>query len=278
MVRETPVSGALRAWLVVEVLFGLLSILAVFLFPEQTDINFAWPVKPAVMAATLGAFYLAASTVFVAALFVPTWERVRVVILPAAVFTAVELAVTFLHWDRFKLWTAPFNIWFASYVLPPPIFAALYWWQQRRALPVGAGITAPLPEWFRTLCAANGLALLIVFALILVAPGLLVAAGPWMITPLTARALSGWGICLGLLLLSMAAENDWPRVRLGTLMPITLGPALLLQWARFGAEVRWSNPWLIVLLADILLLGGACLALWLNRQPAPAVAGPRTTT
>ncbi|HEX2514214.1 MAG TPA: hypothetical protein VH257_05865, partial [Chloroflexota bacterium] len=70
--RETPVSGALRAWLVVEVLFGLLSILAVFLFPEQTDINFAWPVKPAVMAATLGAFYLAASTVFVAALFVPT--------------------------------------------------------------------------------------------------------------------------------------------------------------------------------------------------------------
>ena len=45
----------------VEVLFGLLSILAVFLFPEQTDINFAWPVKPAVMAATLGAFYLAAA-------------------------------------------------------------------------------------------------------------------------------------------------------------------------------------------------------------------------
>ena len=117
------------------------------------------------------------------------------------------------------------------------------------------------------------------FALILVAPGLLVGAGPWMITPLTARALSGWGICLGLLLLSMAAENDWPRVRLGTLMPITLGPALLLQWARFGAEVRWTNPWLIALIADILLLGGACLAMWLTRQPtgAGAIAGPEGT-
>ena len=95
--------------------------------------------------------------------------------------------------------------------LPPPIFAALYWWQQRRALPVGAGITTPLPEWLRTWCAAgNGLALVVVFTLILIAPGLLVGAGPWTFTPLMARALSGWGICLGLLLLSMA-ENVAPR-------------------------------------------------------------------
>lgn len=267
--RETSVSGALRAWLVVEVLFGLGGILALFLFPEQTDVNFAWPVRPPVMAAALGAFYLATAVMLVAALFVPAWERVRVIVLPSVVFTSLELAVTFLHWDRFSVGTLPFAVWFASYLLPPVVFAALYGWHQRRALPAGTGITAPLPAPFRRLCALNGVALVALFTLTLAVPGLLIAAGPWTFTPLTARALSGWGVSLGLLLLSVAAENDWPRARLGTLMPVALGPALLFQLVRYGPAVRWDNPLLLLFLADLLLLGGAALLLWL--RPTPAV-------
>ena len=151
-------------------------------------------------------------------------------ILPTAVFTAVELAVTFLHWDRFKLWTAPFNIWFASYVLPPPHLLRPLLVAAAPGPPGGRQDHGPPPGWFRTLCAANGLALLVVFA---ADPGRLRACwsapGRGQSPPPRHEPLSGWGICLGLLLLSMAAENDWPRVRLGTLMPITLGPALLLQ-------------------------------------------------
>ena len=271
---ETPVSRGLRAWLVVEVGFGLVAILAVFLFPEQTDVNFAWPARPAVMAAVLGAFYLASSLLFVGALLVDRWERLRVFVLPAAVFSSIELAVTFLHWDRFRVGTIPFAVWFASYILPPPLFGFFYWWQQRRAVPMGIGIRQPLPSWFRRLCAVNGAALVVVFAVVLASPGLLIAAGPWMFTPLTVRALCGWLISLGLLLLSVAAENDWRRVRLGTLMPMALGPALLLQLGRFGAEVRWDNPWLLLLLADILVLGAVCAVLWL-RPPRGVDGGDR---
>ena len=43
---------------------------------------------------------------------------------------------------------------------------------------MGSRITAPLPEGFRTPCAPTGLALLVVFTLLLIAAGVLVAAGP----------------------------------------------------------------------------------------------------
>jgi hypothetical protein len=276
---ETPVSAMLRLWLVVEVGFGLAAILAVFLFPEQTDSNFAWPVKPPVMAALLGAFYLATAVMLVASLFQRWWERVRVIILPSAAFTTLELLVTLLHWDRFKVGTLPFTVWFASYILPPLVFAFLYWWQQRRSTPVGTGVTAPLPSWVRRLCAVNGGILVAVFLLVLAVPDLLVPRGPWMLTPLTTRALCGWAVALGLLLLSIRAENDWRRARLATLMPITLGPALLLQLARFRGQVSWGHPGLLLLLADVLLVGGALAWMWLRpaagagvRPPAPAPA------
>jgi hypothetical protein len=280
-VSETPVAGALRAWLAVEVGFALAAILAVFLFPEQTDANFAWPAKPPVMAAVLGAFYLASALLFVGGLFVRRWEHLRVIILPAAVFTALELLVTFLHWDRFKVGTLPFTVWFASYLLPPPVFASCYWWQQRRAAPVrwwgragGGAATEPLPAWLWRLCVVDGVALVAVFALLLAAPGLLLPRGPWALTPLTTRALCAWLISLGLLLLSIAAENDWPRARLATAMPIALGPVLLIQLARFRDQVSWGHPGLLLLLADVLLVGGALAWRW--TRSAAGAGGARS--
>lgn len=272
---RTPVSWPLRAWLVVEVFFGVAAISAVFFFPEQTATNFAWTIPAVVMAAVIGAFYLASSLLFVLGLFVRYWENVRVMVLPAAVFSALELLVTFLHWDRFNQGTLPFYVWFASYVLPPPIFAALYWWQQRRASPVGTGVTQPLPRWFRRLCLINGGAYVVVAGALLVAPEGLIAQGPWPFTPLTARALCGWLVAVGLLLLSMALENDWPRARLGSVTLIALGPALLFQLLRYSAQVRWNNPWLLLALVDLLLLSLIMLTMWLRhpaRQPTPTSA------
>jgi hypothetical protein len=264
---ETPVSLALRLWLVVEVGFGLAAILAIYLFPEETETNFAWTIVPPVTAAVLGAFYAATGAMLVASVFARSWERVRVIVLPSLIFTVLELAVTLVHWDRFKVGTAPFYVWFASYLLPPPIFAFLYWWQQRRASAVRVGITEPLPPWLRRYFFANGVALVALFGLTLVAPQLLIAAAPWAFTPLTARALSAWVISLGLLLLSIVAEDDWPRARLATLMPLALGPTLVSQLARFSDQVRWGNPWLIVFLADVVLLSVTCAWLWLRPRP-----------
>ena len=42
-----------------------------------------------------------------------------------------ELLATLLHWDKFSVGTTPFAVWFASYLLPPPILTACMLWQRR---------------------------------------------------------------------------------------------------------------------------------------------------
>lgn len=143
----------------VEVFFGLAAITTIFLRPQDTQTSFAWPIRPDVMAAVLGAFYLASALIFVLPLFAKSWQEVRVMILPTAAFSTAMLGATVLHWDAFSVGTFPFFLWLASYLLPPPIFVALYLWHQRRAAPVGTRIAHPLVPWSRTLFRVNGWAM-----------------------------------------------------------------------------------------------------------------------
>lgn len=262
----TPIAWPLRAWLAVEVLFGVLAISSIALSPQQTATNFAWPIKPDVMAATLGAFYLASALLFVPVLFARTWQDIRATTLPAVGFTLAMLVTTFLHWEKFSVGTAPFYVWFASYLLPPPIFAALYWWHQRRSAPVGLGLTRPVAGWLRAGLVANGALLLGLAVLFYAAPTLLQRIAPWQFTPLTVRTLCGWLIGIGLLQLALAREGDWARMRLGTIQLIALPPMLALQLARFHGQVRWGTPALWVFLIDCVLVAAPLLALWLTMR------------
>ncbi|MEO8082561.1 MAG: hypothetical protein ABI780_01930 [Ardenticatenales bacterium] len=262
----TPVVWWLRAWMIVEIFFGLAAISAIFLRPDHTATNFAWPIKSTVMAAVLGAFYFASALLFVLPLFEKRWQNVRVMILPTAIFAAMMCLTTFLHWSKFSLGTLPFGVWLASYVLPPPIFVAAYLWHQRRAEPVGRAIEAPLPTAARSFLHFNGMAVVLAALALYAVPALLLTRGPWPLTPLTVRALCSWLIGVGLLQHWMAWENDWRRVRLATAMLLLLPPALFVQLARFRDEVAWSNPALWLLLVDVTTAG--LLAVWLWRAMA----------
>ena len=259
---DTRIWVPLRAWMGVEVFFGLAAISSIFLRPEDTKTNFAWPIKPDVMAAMLGAFYFASALLFVLSLFAKQWQQVRVMILPTAAFCAAMLLATVLHWDKFSVGEFPFFLWFASYVLPPPIFVALYLWHQRRAPPVGAGIEVPLVAWARTLFGINGLALTAIAVIGFAVPSVLTDIAPWSLTPLTTRTLCGWLLVVGLLEASMAWEGDWQRARLATAMMIILPVALVVQLARFSSQVDWGTVSLWVLLADIVVIAAVCAYLW----------------
>jgi len=140
--QGTPIALPLRIWLAVEVLFGIGAVLAVGISPAETKTNFAWTIQPVVMAAVLGAFYASSALLFLLPLFAKRWEMIRVMILPTTVFATVQLIATVLHWDKFSIGTTPFYVWFASYLLPPPIFVAAYVWHQRRAAKRSTGFTA----------------------------------------------------------------------------------------------------------------------------------------
>jgi hypothetical protein len=274
---ETPIWWPLRAWMVVEIVFGLLAILTIFLDPGNTATNFAWPIKPDVMAATLGAFYAASAIIFILPLFGRTWQQVRAMIIPTAIFATAMLLATFLHWDKFSVGTRPFTVWFASYLLPPPIFAALYWWHQRRSAPVGVGIAAPLPGWASAFLRANGAIVASLAIMSFAAPALLQRTGPWSFTPLTVRTLCGWLLGVGLMQVWMSWEGDWQRIKLATSMLIVLPFTLLLQLLRFSGEVQWGNAALLALLADVLAVAAVLLALWGaalagSRRDSPAIS------
>lgn len=262
--RGISISLPLRIWLVIEVLFGIGAVLAVGLAPADTATNFAWPIQPVVMAAVLGAFYITSAPLFLFPLLAKRWEMIRVMILPAALFSTVQLAATFLHWDKFSIGTVPFYVWFASYLLPPPIFVAAYLWHQKRS-----GDEAPvssddqMPAWLQTTLLVLGSLLTLVAVLAFFFPNILIPSFPWKLTPLTARSLSGWLIAVGTLMLSMRRENSRTRSRLATPMLMLILPSLLMQMGRYASEVNWASPvlWVGLLLFALTGLCGVILAI-----------------
>lgn len=248
--QGTAIAWPLRAWLAVEVLFGVGAVLAIGLSPADTKTNFAWPIQPVVMAAVLGGFYITSAPLFLLPFFAKRWEMIRAMILPTALFSTVQLAATFLHWDKFSVGTVPFYVWFASYLLPPPIFVAAYIWHQRKASSSLVDSDNALPIWLKRLLTIVGGLLALGAALVFLFPSLLIPNFPWQLTPLTARSLSGWLIALGTIMLSISRENNQTRAILATPMLILILPALLLQMLRYADQVDWSN---LVLGAGLIL-------------------------
>jgi hypothetical protein len=214
------------------------------------------------MAAVLGAFYITSAPLFLLPLFARRWEMIRAMVLPAALFSTVQLAATFLHWDRFSVGTTPFYIWFASYLLPPPIFVGAYLWHQRKAALGSSVPDDPIPRWLGRLLVICGGILTIVAILAFFFPNLLIPIFPWQLTPLTARSLSGWLVAVGTLMLSMSRENDRTRSRLASPMLILILPMLLMQMARYANEVNWSSSvlWIGLILFAVVGFCGLVIA------------------
>lgn len=234
------ISWPLRLFIWVEILFGVAAIATIALMPSETARYFAWPIKPNVTAALLGAFYISAGGLFILAAFTRRWQMIRVLVIPAMLFTLFELIATFLHWDRFAVGTTPFMVWFASYLLPPPVFAACYIWHQRRSPKRQAD--APLSPMVRNTLWVLGIAVAGEGLISFIWPAVLINSAPWTLSPLTTRAICGWLISLGTMMLSVAWENDRDRGRVVAPYFILLLPALVLQLSRYSHEVNWSHP------------------------------------
>lgn len=262
--KSLGIALLLKIWLVVEVLFGVGAVLAVGLAPADTATNFAWPIQPVVMAAVLGAFYITSAPLFLFPLFAKRWEMIRVMTLPAALFSTVQLAATFLHWDKFSVGTVPFYVWFASYLLPPPVFVTAYFWHQKR---IGPEAPVPaedqMPAWLRTMLLVLGIALSLIAFIAFFFPNVIIPIFPWKLTPLTARSLSGWLVAVGTLMLFMRRENSRTRSRLSTTMLILVLPSLLMQMGRYANEVNWASPtlWIGLLIFALTGLCGLILAI-----------------
>ncbi len=250
MNEGTKVMFVLRCWFAIEVVFTFFGIVSVGLNPANSAENFAWNVQPPVTAAMLGGFYMSIAPILILAIFAKTWETVRIVIVPAWVFTTMLLLATWIHWDKFLHGTPAFNLWYISYLLPPFVFSVVYFFQWRKQQPVPN--LEPMGGAFR--------AAVVILGLIITAEGLYTFLNPshfvdpqaFAVTPLTARTLGGWITAVGLLMLFSAIEGAYERTRVGSLFLILPLPVVGMQMARFADEVDWTHPRLLIMAAVAL--------------------------
>ena len=251
MTEGSKVLSALRVWFAVEVVFASFGLVAVALNPANSAENLAWSVQPPVTAAIIGGFYLAIAPILILGIFAKQWETLRVVVIPALVFTAMLLIATWLHWANFLHGTPAFWLWYISYLTPPFAFAILYVLQWRKQQPVPK--YEPMGTAFRTLLIALGVLITAEGVYTFWNPTHFIEPQAFGITPLTARTLAGWITCVGLVLLFAAAEGAYERVRIASPFLILPLPFIWMQMARFPDQVDWTHPRLL-LMAGVLAL------------------------
>jgi len=251
------VRAARRLTLAYAALTGLVGI-PLFLGSRQTDVYFAWTIKPPLTAAALGAAYWAALVMNVIASRARGWADVRVVLGAGLVFTSAMLAATLLHLDRFHLGSGGAVArgvawaWLVIYVLVPLATAAVI-----LARPFGRPSSEPsMPRPMR--------AALVVQTVVLITLGLFLfarpesGAWPWTLTPLTGRAVAAWLLGVGTAALLMAQAGDLARCR-APLATYGLLPVLeLVALLRFSGSVSWrgSGLWLfLAFLASMFAVG-----------------------
>jgi hypothetical protein len=242
-----------------------------FLWPTETERNFAWTIRPPVTAAFMGAAYWASFVVVFLALREKTWARARIGLWFAFAFAWLTMIATFLHLDRFHLgeqfapaarimtWT-----WLGVYVGVPLAQLALVigLWRARGANPP---IEQPIPGWYRAVSGAIGLLPLAIGSAVFVAPAPVAATlWPWPLTPLTGRTVGAWLVAWGVVAGQIALEADWRRVRPGLAGLATFAVLELVVLARFRDGLEWASgrPAAFVVGAAALLvvaLGGFAL-------------------
>ena len=257
----------------------VLAWVVLFLLPTQTDHRFAWTIQPTMTAMLMGAGYGSALYFFVRVLTGRRWHEVGLGFLPVTVFTWMMLGATFLHWDRFRHGSVPFLMWFWIYLITPVLVPAVWIVNRRRDPHVPEEDVATFPTWIRVTMAAAGALLLVVAAWMYLAPASAVDVWPWMLTPLTARAVAAFVALPGVAWLAIASDVRWSSARV-VLATVAIGLALLLiAVGRAWDEFDHSDPMSYVYVGGLLGTLGAigALTLWMRRQVTDGLDQPAST-
>jgi hypothetical protein len=249
-------STCILAGLVTPIL--LLAFQILYFAPQTTGERFAWEIEPAMMAAFMGAGYLAGAYFFLNIVFSRQWHRMRIVFISITFFTTGMLLTTILHWERFDIQHLPFLAWLILYIVFPPL-VPLVWFSNNRTDP-GTLENGDIlvPDTIRLIVRVVGIVLALVTLAGFIAPQLLIQVWPWQLTPLTARVTSGWISLIGFGSLFLAAEKRWSAWQMA-LQVIAIWEILIMIAGFLYLEdlkTGWAN-WLFIsmLIQWIALIG-----------------------
>jgi len=195
-------SGNSRLTQLFLVIFGFLGFavgFTLFFLSEQTDIFFAWPIKPPLSAAILGAGYLSSILMAPMTIREKYWSRSQISFLGFLPGLALIMLATFLHIDKFHFNNPEASplaqliawLWVAGYIVITLVMLMMLYLQMRRPQLEKPPVSA-LPGWLRTLFWLVAISALVLCAILLVSPSSLAPFWPWQITPLVGRMLGAF--------------------------------------------------------------------------------------
>jgi hypothetical protein len=221
---ERPVTPQIRTfWGVGSALAGMAG-LVLFLFPERTDRLFAWTIARGDTAAFIGALFLAVALVSLLCYSRPSWADVRACYAGVLVLVTAMALATLLHLDQFHFGSdhpvalvAAWGWTLAS--LGAPFAGALLRARQLGRIspfdaadPDAGAATTPIVPGLRTLLQVQGTVLAVVGVVLFVAPGTADRLWPWPLTPLPARAIAGFLLGFGVMLVGAGRDDAAERL------------------------------------------------------------------
>ena len=256
MSTPRPLTGELR---VVLAAFAVLALTAGFLlFPlaEETDRFFSWTIKPPLTAAFLGAAYWAAFVLLGWTARRRTWEEAVPTMVPVTAIAVLLLAATLAHLDKFDLDSLFGWFWLVVYCALPALLGVLIW-RQLAVPPEPRELTfTPVPGVLRAVLAAQAVAMLGLGIALWVSPSSADTIWPWLLTPLTARAVGSFLIGFGAAVAFAATDNRIERFRGSAYAYAALGALELLAAAVFSADFDDGEAWAFAAFAASVLLVG----------------------
>ena len=208
--------------------------------PASTDELWAWTIEPRMTPILMGTAYGAGVYFFWCSFRSPRWHPLSAGFLAIAVFAALMLLATFLHFDRFNQGDAPtmaavsFYAWVAVYIFAP--VAVAYAWMRNRATDPHRPGPPAVPAPVRTAARAAGAVALVAGVVFFVYPDAAIDVWPWGLTPLTGRVVACFVIQVGLIGLLLGGDPRWSAWRL-LVRTFVLGSALL----AIGVVRAWDD-------------------------------------
>jgi hypothetical protein len=250
------------------ILVLLLAFFALYIYPDHTDIDFAWTILPRTSAILIGAGYTAGAFFFARLLAEKKWHRLQAGFLPITLFTVCMFIATLLHWGRFHQGALAFYLWTIIYALTPFIVPFI-WWRNR------ATASSDLDEndlrfsrpvrWGLGIFALIGI---LSFVVIFIQPSILIPLSPWKLTELTARVFCGWSLLTFATVLMIAVDGRWSSTRILLESALVALFLTLVSLPRMWADLDPGKPMTYVFVAGMVLATVAFIVIhvWLDRS------------
>jgi hypothetical protein len=188
------------------ILFWLALANGVFLYllPSRAATDYAWPIKPPVSAAFIGAGFLAGTLATGLVLWLARrWRTFQTLPIALWVLASTLLAATIVHHGKFRFGYPPTWLWVVVYAGVPLAVPVLVYRQRRAAESRPAA--DPRLRAVRLLSAVLGVLLLAGAVALYAAPVTVGRHWPWALTPLLGRVVASWYALFGTMLVSCAA-------------------------------------------------------------------------